>query len=252
VGPISISLIVFGCVFGAALVGMFLRTILPAQHFAPESNDVIKLALALVTTMNALVLGLLISTAKSSYDTKRAQLAEMAADSILADRSLVLYGSEAKLARVALQQLVAGLADQVQHLHGNQAPPSSPDLKTGGEDFYLIVRKLVPATDEQKALKAEVLRISLEVAQVRATALAQRGSSIPMAFLVVLIFWLAILFAGFGLFAPPNATVVVSLCVCAVTVSAAVFTVVGMDEAFIGVMGISAEPLHNAMAVIGK
>jgi hypothetical protein len=67
VKPATISLIVFACVFGGAIVGILLRMILPERHFGAEAQDVIKLSLGLITTMNALVLGLMISTAKSSY-----------------------------------------------------------------------------------------------------------------------------------------------------------------------------------------
>jgi hypothetical protein len=252
VRPITTSLVVFACVFGSAIVGMILRMLVPKHHFSPEANDVIRLGLGLITTMNALVLGLLISTAKSSYDTKREQVAEMAADAILADRSLALYGSETKAARLALHELVANLLEQIQLIEGTLSGHQSSEVRAGAADFYQLVRRLSPRGDEQKALKAEVLRISIEVAQIRATALAQQGTSIPTPFLVVLSLWLSILFAGFGLFAPPNSTVLAALCVCAFTVSAAVFMIIEMDEAFSGVMRISRDPLRNAITVIGR
>jgi hypothetical protein len=250
--PITISLIAFACVFGGSLVGMILRMILPERHFGPEAQDVIKLGLGLIVTMNALVLGLLISAAKTSYDAKHALVAQMAADVILADRSLALYGSETNEGRIALHELVADLIEQIQALRGDLPRSSSSELKVGAADFYQIVRKLSPHNDEQRALKTEVLRISLEVAQIRAVALTQQGRSIPMPFLIVLTFWLTILFIGFGLFAPPNLTVLAALCVCAFSVSAAIFMVIEMDEAFVGIMRISNEPLRNAIAVIGK
>jgi Protein of unknown function (DUF4239) len=250
--PMTISLITFACVFGGSLAGMVLRMMVPERHFSHDAQDVIKLGLGLIVTMNALVLGLLISTAKTSYDTKRGLLTEIAADVILADRSLALYGSEAEAARIALHELVSVLIEQVQNVRDIPLGTSSSGSKVGAADFYQIVRKLSPRDDEQKALKAEVLRISLEVAQIRASALTQEGSSIPMPFLIVLIFWLAILFIGFGLFAPPNVTVLAALCVCAFSVAAAIFMVVEMDEAFVGVMRISSEPLRNALALIGK
>jgi hypothetical protein len=250
--PITIGLTTFACVFGGSIAGMALRMIVPKRHFSPEAQDVIKLGLGLIVTMNALVLGLLISTAKSSYDTKRALIAQIGADVILADRSLALYGSEAEAARIALHELVAGLMEQIQSVGTLSRGTSSSELKVGTQDFYQIVRKLSPRDDAQRTLKSEVLRISLEVAQIRASALTQEDSSIPMPFLVVLIFWLTILFIGFGLFAPPNFTVAAALCVCAFSVAAAIFMVVEMDEAFVGVMRISGEPLRNAIAVIGK
>jgi hypothetical protein len=217
----------------------------------PDANEVVKLGLGLITVMTALVLGLLISTAKSTYDMRRTEVAEIAADAILADRSLVLYGSDTKAARIALLELVGGLLEQIQLLQGGgTTTPSSGDKI--GTDFYQIVRTLSPRDDLQRALKAEVVRISLEVAKIRAAALAQHTSSIPVPFLVVLTFWIVVLFIGFGLFAPPNPTVMVSLFVCAFSVSAAIFMVIEMDEAFTGVMRISNEPLVNAQTVIGK
>ena len=97
-----------------------------------------------------------------------------------------------------------------------------------------------------------MLRISREAAQIRAAALAQESSSVPVPFLIVLTFWLVILFIGFGLFAPLNPTVLAVLFFCAFSVSAAIFMVIEMDEAFTGVMQISDEPLRNAMAIIGR
>jgi hypothetical protein len=88
VQPITISLTVFACIFGGAVVGVMLRMVLPEHHLNAEANEVIKLSLGLITVMTAVVLGLLISTAKSSYDTTRMEVAEIAADTILADRSL--------------------------------------------------------------------------------------------------------------------------------------------------------------------
>ncbi len=258
--PLTISLITFACVFGGTLVGMLLRMTIPERDFNQEAQDVLKLALGLILTMNALVLGLLISTAKASYDTKRGLLAQIAADVILADRSLVLYGSDAQAARIALRELVTGLTEQVQSVHDLSHENSSPKLKVnssvkvkiGAADFYQIVRGLSPRDDAQRALKAELLRISMQVAQIRASALTQQSTTIPVPFLIVLIFWLTVVFIGFGLFAPTNLTVLSALSVCALCVAAAIFLVVAMDEAFVGIMRISTEPLRNALAVIGK
>jgi hypothetical protein len=249
--PITISLIVFACVFGAAVVGTIQRKILPQNHLNSEASEVLKLGLGLITVMTALVLGLLISTAKSSYDARRMEVAEIAADVIFADRSLALYGSETKGARRALHALVAGVLEQIQLLRGEASSTSSSGEKISAGEFYQIVRRLLPRDDMQRALKAELVRISLEVGQVRAAALAQETSSIPVPFLIVLTFWLVILFIGFGLFAPPNITVMTSLFVCAFSVSAAIFMVIEMDEAFTGVMRISSGPLLSALAAIG-
>jgi hypothetical protein len=125
-----------------------------------------------------------------------------------------------------------------------------PPSQTGFKDFYRLIRRLAPTDDGQRSLKAEVLRVSLEVGQIRASTLAKESSSIPIPFLVVLVFWLTALFVGFGIFAPRNLFAVVTLCVCALTVATAVLLIVDMDQPLGGYMKISIEPLRNAMVEI--
>jgi hypothetical protein len=126
-------------------------------------------------------------------------------------------------------------------------PPSQP----GFNDFYRLVRRLSPTDDGQRSLKAEVLRVSVEVGQIRASTLAKESSSIPIPFLVVLVFWLTAVFVGFGLFAPRNLFAVAALCVCALIVATAVVLILDMDQPLTGFMKLSIEPLRNAMAEIG-
>src|SRR6516165_1391537 len=97
------SLIVFAVVFGGALVGMALRRILPEHHLSQDTKDVVKLGMGLIGTIAALVLGLLIASAKSSYDTQKNGLAQMAANVLLLDRILAHYGPETKGCRDQLR-----------------------------------------------------------------------------------------------------------------------------------------------------
>ncbi len=251
-GAVTTSLIAFACVFGSTLVGMIVRRSLTERQFTSEVKDVIKLGLGLIATMSALVLGLLVSTAKGSYDAKRGQLTQMAADLILVDRCLALYGLETKEARGTLHDLVADVIDQIDSSRGKLTKQQSSEVRAGAIDFYQLVQRLSPRSDEQKSLKAEIVKISFDVAQIRAQALAKEGSSIPKPFLVILVFWLSILFAGFGLFAPPNFTAVITLCVCALSVSGALYLILDMDQPLTGLMQVSIEPLRNAMTVVGK
>src|SRR5271168_2481596 len=101
--PGSIGWIVMTCVFGGALLGMALRLILPAHHLSSDSKDVIKLAMGLTATMSALVLALLIASAKSSYDAQRSELLQLSANVLLLDRVLAHYGPEAKDIREGLR-----------------------------------------------------------------------------------------------------------------------------------------------------
>ena len=151
-----------------------------------------------------------------------------------------------------MHDLVADSIDQIDSIRGMLAKHESSELRVDAVGFYQMVQRLSPVNEEQKSLKAEALRISFDVAHIRALALARESSSIPKPFLVVLVFWLAVLFAGFGLFAPRNITGVTTLCICALSASAALYLILDMDEPLTGLMQVSIEPLRNALAVIGS
>jgi hypothetical protein len=108
-----IGAIVFACVFGGALFGMYLGTVLPKDHLSPDARDVIKVAMAMIATLAALVLGLLIASAKSSFDEKESELRSTAAQVVLLDRTMAEYGAETHEARDLLKQTVAARISQI-------------------------------------------------------------------------------------------------------------------------------------------
>src|SRR5215471_13607259 len=95
--------IVFACVFAGAVLGLVVRSMLPDHHRSAESKDAIKLVMGLLATMAALVLGLLIGSAKGSYDTQSNEVTQLAANVVL-DRALAHYGPEAKDSRDLLRR----------------------------------------------------------------------------------------------------------------------------------------------------
>jgi hypothetical protein len=243
---LTITLISFGCIFVGSLAGIAVRSVLPERYFTSEEKDVLRLGLGLIATLSALVLGLLISTAKGSYDAKRSQLTQIATDVILIDRSLELYGAETSSARSALRNQIAALINKMDSVDASALKP--PTSEAALADFYSMVRRLSPRNDDQRSLKAEALRASLEIGQIRASTLAKESSSIPLPFLVVLVFWLTALFFGFGLLAPRNLIAAAALCVCALTAATAILLILDMDQPLSGFMKLSADPLRNAMA----
>jgi len=118
--------------------------------------------------------------------------------------------------------------------------------------FYAQMRQLEPRTDFQRAVYAQLLDIGMELGRKRSFLLEQSGGSIPTPFLVVLIFWLALIFTGFGLFGPTNPTVVGILVACALSVAAAIFLILELDRPFQGIMQISGAPLRNALNHLGR
>jgi hypothetical protein len=249
---LAISLITFAFVFGGALLGMFLRAVLPEHHLSPDSRDVVKLGTGLIATMAALVLGLLIASAKSSYDTQSNELTDMSSKVILLDRVLAHYGPEAKEARDQLHGNVIRILDQMWPKAG-AGDPSQLDISSpGAEVLYDKIQELSPKDEKQRTLQTTALSVAIELGKTRLLMYEQGVGSISFPMLVVLIFWLTIIFISFGLFAPLNPTVIGSLFVCALSVSAAILLILEMYTPYAGLIQISSAPLRAALAHLGK
>jgi hypothetical protein len=244
----AISWIVFACVFGSALFGMLLRRFLPAHHLDADSKDVVKLGMALIATMSALVLGLLIASAKNSFDAQNSEVIQASANIIQLDRILARYGPETSEARTALHRTVQSLVRNWSANVSRSEKLDSVQTRAGGAGFYEKIQELAPRNDFQRYIQGQALQIALDLGRLRSLLLEQNGSAIPTAFLVVLVFWLSIIFTSFGLFAPCNTTVVVALFVCALSVSGAIFLILELDRPFAGMLQISDIPLRNALA----
>jgi hypothetical protein len=247
----AIAGVVFACVFGGALLGMVLRTVLPEGHLSTETKDVVKVAIAMIATMAALVLSLLVSTAKSAYDTRGSELVQMSGDIVMLDRVLARYGPDARDARALQQHLIAAAVERIWPTNG--ARPVGPDPAASPfEMLYDKIDKLSPQNDSQRSLQAQALKMATDLGRARFLLFQQMGSSIPAPFLIVVVFWLGIIFASFGLFAPRNGTVIFVFLVCAMSVSGAIFLILELDRSFEGMMQVSGEPLRQALAHLGQ
>lgn len=248
--PISTGSLVFGCVFGAALLAMWLRAALPQHHLSADTKDTVKLAVGLVATMTALVLGLLIASAKGSYDTARSEMTQFAARVVFLDRILANYGPEAAESRVQLRNLTESIVVHLWPDTGSQRAELDPSA-SNGEALYDAIQKLSPQNDEQRWLKSQSLGTAVELGQMRWLLFEQSDSSISTPFLVVVVCWLAIIFFSFGLFAPSNGTVFTALLVAALSVSGAIFLILELDQPFGGLIQISSKPMHTAISHLG-
>jgi len=227
---------------------MWLRTILPAHHLDAETKDVVKLGVGLIGTMAALLLGLLVASAKSSFDARGNELTQMAANTILLDRTLAHYGPEAAAIRGILKVAVARIIDQVWPKSGKEGGLTS---QTGGEIIFDKIQELTPRSDAQRTIQSQAESMAINLGQTRWLLFEQAGTSISLPFLVVVVFWLSMLFVSFGLFAPSNATAITTLLVSAISVAGAIFLVLELDHPFSGLIQISSAPLRSALAVLG-
>jgi hypothetical protein len=245
------ALIVFGCLVGAVLLGRALRRVLPEEHLTADSRDTIKLAMGLVATMAALVLGLLVSSAKGSYDTERSEVIQMAAKVAFLDRVLAVYGPEAAEARTRFHEAVK---DAVMAMWpGETGVPAhlAPNTQAGNV-VYGAVQGLSPHDDTQRKLKEQATTLATDLGQLRSLLVAQTVPSISLPMLIILVSWLAIIFLGFSVLAPSNATTIFALVVSAGAVSGAIFLILELDQPFGGVIRISSEPMLNALHQFGK
>jgi hypothetical protein len=228
------------------MLGMWLRGVLPQHHLDAETKDLIKLGVALIGTMAAMLLGLLVASAKSAYDARRSELTQMAADTILVDRVLAHYGPETGEARGLLKASVVGMLDRI---WGNK-DEGAPQIQN--EILFDKLLELVPQNDSQSAIKSQVESMAFNLGQTRWLLFEQSGSSISTPFLVVVVFWLSTLFVSFGLFAPRNATAFFTLFISALSVAGALFLILELDHPFSGLIQISSAPLRNALSVLGR
>jgi hypothetical protein len=251
--PLVISLLVLVFTFGGVLVGMWLRERLPPTQMTPEAKDTVRVAVALVSTMTALVLGLVTAAAKSDFDSLNGAVRAAAADILSLDRTLARMGPDTKEVRQALhdhvrRRLEATWPEDLSQL----VRISLPDAMLGAEQIVDGIRRL-PVTDEaDRRLRSRALDLGEKLLHERWMMASALVHSVPVAFLTVLVFWLGITFLTYGLFAPRGALTVTALLVCAISVSAAMFLILEMDGPFDGWVRVSPDSLKLALERINQ
>ena len=250
---ITIGLISAGCIFGGALLGLLLQGLLPEGHLRDNSKDTVKVVAGMIATLAALVLGLLVSSAKSSFDATNTAMVQNGAKVILLDRVLAAYGPEAKDAREQLRRTVAAGIEMFWPEEKNVGSGMTAFERTNaGEIIQAKLRELTPTTDAQRKLQSQAEQISNDMLQARWLLIEQAQSALPAPFLVVLLFWLTMLFLSFGLFAPRNVTVISVLLIGALSVSGAVFIILEMNHPLQGMIKVSSAPMRKALEHLGQ
>ena len=245
------AMILSGIIFALTLAGVFLGTLLrrtlPEHHLNDDVKDVVRLGVGLTATMAALVLGLLIAAAKSSFDTQTGQVRQITADLILLDDILTQYGPQARFVREQIRSTVGPFADRLwrEKETGTRGPFETDATE---QQVYLAIQKLSPQDNVQRSLQSRAVQVSNDLAQARFLLFVQSENLIPTPFLAVLAFWLMIIFASFSLFSPLNVTVVTFLFLFALSSACAIFLILQLSRPFTGLMMISSAPLRNALA----
>lgn len=251
-GAFATALAIFVVVGGAALAGLLLGRRLPRHHMDEQSRDVVRTVAGFLSTLSALVLGLLLASAKANFDEHSAELHRIAGDVLALDRALAHYGPDAAPTRTVLRDAmtaeVGRLAHDARGAAGLNQPVQAPGLRT----FYYLIEALPGRTEEERAARDHAAQLADGIVATRTLMVQDTTGSIPAPFLLILVFWLAALFASFGLFARANATVATTLLVGAASVTAAMFLILQLDHPLAGLMRLSIEPLRQAAMQVGR
>ena len=252
--PLALSLIAFALMLGGMLLGMVLRTRLPEHHLSDESKDAVKVGTALIATLTALVLGLLIASAKGSYDTLNNELGYISAKIMQLDTVLADYGPEARETR---DDLRSGVISAIQRIwpEGTDAVAVAKYRQSSGalRELRNNLLQLSPHNDAQRWLQSRALQVTAEIADTRWLVVQQTGrSSLPNLARSLLTFWLTFLFFSFGLFSPRNAMVITVFVICALSAAGSLLLILELDQPYQGLLKISSEPLREALTHLGQ
>jgi hypothetical protein len=247
----SIAVVVFAFLVVAVLLGRALGQRLAERHLTAETRDTVKLSLGLVATMSALLLGLLVSSAKGAYDTQDRQIDALAAKIATLDRVLVLYGAESAAARRELRVTVENAVARAWPQERGTSSVLTPDFR-GGDAIYYAVESLTPRDAMQTELKGRAVDLTFELAEGRALLVSSALARVSTPLLVIVVVWLVLILFGFSVLAPRNVAATVALTVAAGAVSGAILLMLEFYQPFDGLIQISSDPLASSISRIAN
>jgi hypothetical protein len=239
------------CLLAAVAIGMRLRRLLPEHHLSPDSKDIVKLTVGLVATISAVLLGLLVSSAKTSYEETHADVMQLAAKWHLLDRVLEIYGPQAAGVRSELHALIEDATRRLLPVEAD-GPTLSKPKKLLGDAYYVALLKLETHDDTERTLKAQAVSLIVEIAQLRSLMWTVSSPTFSKPMLIVVVLWLVTIFFGFSVIAPPNGTTTLALIASALCAAGAILLIVELNQPFGGLMRISSAPMRNVLEEFGK
>jgi hypothetical protein len=248
--PLIIGLIVYALLLAGAFAGWKMRKRLPAHHLTDETKGLVSMSTAVVATVSALVLGLLISNANTKFTRLGGEVTSLSAEILRLDQILRRYGSAADPARGTLRQYAEQkTADLFPEDAANidLVNSSTYELLQQLEDMLLALK---PANARDQWWLGQATTLAARIGDTRWLLAQQIGQDTPKAFVALLVFWLVFLFASFGLFAPHNLTSAVVLTFCALAVAGAVGGFLELEQGFGRVIRVSPEPMRQAVRVL--
>lgn len=241
------SLAILACLLAAVYVGRFVGCRLPPHHLSTDSKDSIRLAMGLVATMAALLLGLLVSSAKGGYDTQRNEVIEIAAKIILLDRMLALYGPDAAEVRTRLHTSTEEAVRRLWPRTADAQRGLEPQAESWGHGMYPALLRLSPRDPVQRGLRKHALALSVDLGRLRSLLASQSVPNVSTPLVLTVVGWLVVIFLGFSVIAPRNWTSTLALALSSVSVATAIFLILELDRPFGGWIEIPSEPFELAL-----
>lgn len=249
---VLMSAVIVVILFGSAVVAMFVARFLPDNHLSSETKSVVSVSVAVIGTLSALVVGLLISTANSSFIAKGQEIADISSNVINLDRFMRRYGQEAEDSRALLRDYTAEKLRDLFPRNAEQAPDTtSVTTVTMLEKLQNNILAMTPSNETQRWLQAQSLETASAILATR-WQLGQNSASSPRLLLLLVMFWFVIIFASFGIFAPHNIIAISAIFLCSVGVGSAIRIITELQEPFGGLIRISRSPLVLALDVISR
>jgi hypothetical protein len=245
------ALVAFAAMVCGLFLGFALGKIMPEKYRGAPTERIVQNAVRMISLLSLLVLGLLVASAKSKFDTSDSQSVHFAANLMLLNSELINYGPETDDIRSLLKKFAVAEVAETWSLRDGPKPsaddPPAPQLIESIQQKLLM---MAPATEYQRAMARSAAQIVADIVNARWLRSALVSDHSPQAFVWVLVAWLSILFVAFGLFAPPNLVTIAALLVCALSMCGAVGLILDLDKPFMGIVTVSPEPMLNALAKI--
>jgi hypothetical protein len=245
--PLIIGIIVFVVISAGASAGWMIKERLPKHHLTDETKSLVSVSMAVVATVSALVLGLLISNANTSFRALGGEVTTLSAEILRLDGMMRRYGPDTASARETLR----GYAERKT---ADLFPDDPADVRLGNPSTYELLQQLEdmllalkPANPRDQWWLGQALTLAAKIGDTRWLLAQQVGQGTPKAFLALLVFWLTLLFASFGLFAPRNLMSALTLTLCAVAIAGAVGMILELEKGFGGLIHISPQPMRQAV-----
>lgn len=257
VNSLHIFLISFAVIFGSALVGLFLQRFIPNAHITGDSKDAVKLGAGILASMAALVLGLMVSSAKGTFDSVNQQISNASAMDMQLVRVLQQYGPATEPIREELRMSVNNRLQDIwpeeqpvgDAVHGNARGDRTQAHSL--ESMKKMIMDLQPQTALQRKLQDSALGLVDQIERDRYSIEALSTGNLSMYLIFIPVFWIAALTLIYSTLAARNYTVFCVLLICSLSIAASVFLIFEMSTPLDGRIKVSSAPARRALEMIG-